>query len=279
MPLLVSSNWAASGVGLATFIFTEIWLFATTEPAERKKNLARNILTGVVVTAFVYITLFIWSTVQTVYDDHHDATGRWQQVVNEKNNLKIELGKRDNYVRQLEQRSCPVCPTGKGRTPPPTITANPQVIQNLNFKVFTRCTLRDPANMPGDMLISLHTGDSFMEGPKGKIILDYPKDVHYTRGDDGTVTFAQTFTLRPESALSGDPIESLLDYRIMLILWAADGSHFSQCDYGDLVVKANGNEIFKAQLHETKILPNDSTKSLSIGPLKMHALELPKGAQ
>jgi hypothetical protein len=61
-----------------------------------------NLLIGIGVTAFAYSVLFAWSTVRTVYDDHHDSTGRWRAVVNEKNTLKGMLQVRDAYIKRLE---------------------------------------------------------------------------------------------------------------------------------------------------------------------------------
>jgi hypothetical protein len=111
MPVLVSSNWAAWILGILTFGFTELLLFMGTAREERWKRLKGNVLIGLLVTVFVYSILFVWSTVQTTYDDHHDSVGRWQSVVNEKENLKAELRQRDDYIRSLEARACPQCPS------------------------------------------------------------------------------------------------------------------------------------------------------------------------
>jgi hypothetical protein len=105
MPDLVSSNWAAWILGLATFALTEVLLYLSTPREERSQRWARNLLIGVAVTAFVYFTLFIWSTVQTVYDNHHDSVMRWQAVVVEKNTLKDTLRKRDDYIHALKGKT------------------------------------------------------------------------------------------------------------------------------------------------------------------------------
>jgi hypothetical protein len=102
MPVLVSSNWAAWILGIATFLLTELLLFKTTAKEERWGRLKVNLLIGIGVTAFAYSVLFAWSTVRTVYDDHHDSTGRWRAVVNEKNTLKGMLQVRDAYIKRLE---------------------------------------------------------------------------------------------------------------------------------------------------------------------------------
>jgi hypothetical protein len=102
MPVLVSSNWAAWILGIATFLLTELLLFATTAKAERWARLKLNLLIGIGVTTFAYSILFVWSTVRTVYDDHHDSVGRWQTVVKEKNSLKAALNARDAYIARLQ---------------------------------------------------------------------------------------------------------------------------------------------------------------------------------
>lgn len=102
MPVLVSSNWANWIISAAAFGVTEFLLFKNTPKAERSTRAWKNILIGLVVTACVQLVLFTWSTIQTVYDDHHDSTGRWHAVVNEKNSLKGSLQERDSYIGRLE---------------------------------------------------------------------------------------------------------------------------------------------------------------------------------
>jgi hypothetical protein len=128
MPLLVSSGWAASILGFLTFGFTEFVLYMNTPKEDRAKRLKGNLVVGLLVTLFVYSILFVWSTIQTVYDTHQDSVGRWQLVVKEKDSLKAELQKRDDYIKSLEARKCPVCPpartisvgTSLRESPPPS---------------------------------------------------------------------------------------------------------------------------------------------------------------
>ena len=103
MPLLVSSNWASWLILIGTFLLTEgLLLWREHEHlrewwGKRWKNLAL----GILVTVIVYTSLFLWSLVQTIYDEHHDSTTRWQAVVQEKDNLKIGLKERDEYIEKL----------------------------------------------------------------------------------------------------------------------------------------------------------------------------------
>jgi hypothetical protein len=114
MPVLVSSNWASWLILIGTFLLTQGLLLgrARLEGEDMRQwwaNRWKNLGLGFLVTAIVYASLFLWSTVQTVYDDHHDSTGRWQAVVKEKNDLKGLLSERDQYITQLQNRSCPIC--------------------------------------------------------------------------------------------------------------------------------------------------------------------------
>jgi hypothetical protein len=111
MPVLVSSGWAASILGFITFGFTELLLYMNTPKEDRTKRLKGNLFIGLLVTVFLYSILFVWSTIQTIYDEHHDSVGRWQVVVREKDSLKTELQKRDDYIRSLESRKCAICPS------------------------------------------------------------------------------------------------------------------------------------------------------------------------
>lgn len=109
MPVLVSSNWAAWILGVIAFLLTELLLYMNTRKEERRKRLTSNLLIGLAVTLFVYGTLFVWSTIQTVYDDHHDVVGRWRAVVNENKRLEEEKqglvnpNYRDSEISTLKQ--------------------------------------------------------------------------------------------------------------------------------------------------------------------------------
>jgi hypothetical protein len=129
MPLLVSSNWAAWLVGIGAFVFSQVIVLIRSGWREMLRRWKENIGIGLISAAAVYLFLFAWSAIQTVYDDHHDSGSRWQAVVKEKKNLKDELQKRDNYIRALEDRKCPTCTLarpamGQGaapQAPPPMV--------------------------------------------------------------------------------------------------------------------------------------------------------------
>jgi hypothetical protein len=102
MPLLVSSNWASWLLGIAAFLLYEAFTLVRFGWEDMKKRWRQNLGMGLLVTTIVYTVLFAWSVVRTIYDEHHDSTSRWQAVVNEKNSLKAELKRRDDYIEQLK---------------------------------------------------------------------------------------------------------------------------------------------------------------------------------
>jgi len=90
---------------------------------------------GLFVTVVVYTGLFLWSTVKTVYDDHHDSVGRWQSIVDEKNRLKTMLQQRDEYIKELEGKRCTVCasyPKSSAKEP------QPRTLSDLQMTVLRR---------------------------------------------------------------------------------------------------------------------------------------------
>jgi hypothetical protein len=133
MPTLVSSNWAAWGLGFLLFLLYEGAVLYRRGWQDMKERWTENFIMGIIVTIVGYVFLFTWSTVRTIYDDHHDSTARWQTVVREKDNLKAELGIRDKYIKDLEAKSCPICSTNR-RPQPQALTPLPQTfkVQEIN---------------------------------------------------------------------------------------------------------------------------------------------------
>ncbi len=109
MPFVVSSNWANWSLALAIFLLYEVLAIAFRGWSDMKERWKQNVGIGLLATLGGYLLLFAYSAVISTYNDHRDSTGRWQQVVNEKNKLKDGWEKKDQYIRQLETRSCPAC--------------------------------------------------------------------------------------------------------------------------------------------------------------------------
>jgi hypothetical protein len=60
-------------------------------------------LISVGLTVVAWIGLLTWGTVRGVYNDHQNLAGRLRAVVNEKDALKVELSKRDQFIRTLQE--------------------------------------------------------------------------------------------------------------------------------------------------------------------------------
>ena len=86
MPLLLSSNWPDKFFGIWIFVVLQVLLAISSRHHMQRwwENRYRNLATGIAAVVIGYISLFAWSTVQTIYDNYHDATGRWQSVVRKK---------------------------------------------------------------------------------------------------------------------------------------------------------------------------------------------------
>jgi hypothetical protein len=136
MPILVSSNWASWGLGFAIFMFYEGFAIVSRGWQDMKARWAQNVGIGLLATACGYLILFICSAIATTYDEHNDSTGRWQAVVKEKDKLKDGLAQRDDYIRQLEARQCPSCPSRKPLGAQPT--SLPRALTELQRAILIR---------------------------------------------------------------------------------------------------------------------------------------------
>lgn len=158
MPVLVSSNWAAWIVGIVAFLLTELLLYVSTPKEERRKRLLSNLLIGFAVTVFVYGTLFVWSTIQTIYDDHHDSGGRWRTVVKEKDRLKEQLEERDKYIKELEGRKCPTCSSKvSSHSAPPSANLGPPPLTVEDLKLFYEAENSIHADAPYALNVTIQT--------------------------------------------------------------------------------------------------------------------------
>ena len=104
MPLLVSSNWFAWGIGICGFVFYEGMVLIVRGWSDLMQRWKQNLSIGIVAASATYLVLFVCSAIITTYDVHHDEVGRWQATVKEKDQLKRELSKRDAYLKELQER-------------------------------------------------------------------------------------------------------------------------------------------------------------------------------
>ena len=256
MPLLVSSNWASWGLGLGVFLLYEIIAIVVRGWPDMVERWKENVAIGLLATAGGYLILFSCSAVITTYDEHHDATGRWQTVVREKNKLKVELTKRDDYIKQLEGRQCPTCPVGAPhKSTPSPVEAK---IESASASSRVICTLRDPMKMPTDLLMSFsNVNATYLEGPSGKAYLETSGKLHYQRTEEeGNVAIFQDYSLSSKSDLVGQPVSRMLDYKTLsLQIYGADGDFFSSCKYYEVTFRVNGLDQYRPE-DDNGSLPN-----------------------
>jgi hypothetical protein len=101
MPAIISSNWPAVFLTLGIFIFLQT-LILWQRRWKTVRQWAQNVGIEVVWVLAGWIVLFLVSTVITLYHDHADLAGRSRAIVNEKNDLKIDLKNRDDYIQKLQ---------------------------------------------------------------------------------------------------------------------------------------------------------------------------------
>jgi hypothetical protein len=245
IPLLVSSNWADKFWGFGVFLLIQIFLALNNRHHMRRwwESKWRNLLIGIVAVAIGYFGLFIWSTVQTIYDEHHDTMRRWQDVVNEKNAVKEGLRKRDDYIKVLESRSCPKCsapPISKSEA------QHPETIQDIVATVRTTCVLRDPSRMPEDLPLMVPDQDSYLEGMIGKAYM-YSRSATFKRTEqEGTAISIENFRSVPNSDLIGMEVSKMTDYSSFHVsLASVGGGQFSRCTFLEVTLRVNGRDVFR----------------------------------
>jgi hypothetical protein len=243
MPLLVSSNWAAWLVGIGAFIFSQVIVLARSGLKEMLRRWKENIGIGLISAAAVYIFLFGWSAVQTIYDEHHDNTGRWRAVVNEKDALKVELKRRDDYIELLKARSCPACSNRHSISQP---APSPETIHDVLAEVRITCTLKDSSRMPLDSAWKLPSEESYLEGAIGKAYLQSRTDNYKREEEEGKVIAIEHFKPPPNSNLIGMPVSEFANYSSFRVVdTAVSGGFFSECTFAEVTLRINGNDVFR----------------------------------
>jgi hypothetical protein len=208
MPVLVSSNWASWGLGLAVFFLYELFALAFRGWRDMVDRWKQNVGIGILATIGGYVLLFAYSAVITTYDEHHDGTGRWQAVVNEKNKLKDELTEKDKYVKRLEAKSCPARLARNSIRPqrPQVPVATSETIYDVLAEVRTTCVLKDSSKMPEDIIAHSPGGDSYLESSIGKAYLISSQFIKYQRSEQTGKAIAIEHFLPPENSdLIGRP--------------------------------------------------------------------------
>lgn len=130
------------------------------------QNLRDSLLPTTIGTLFLWVALFGWFVVKTVYDDHHDSTARWRNVVIEKNNLKQELAKKDQYIQQLLQ-------TRPQRTASPITPPKPEIPKLQGLRAIPRWIESSDPDWPWLLSVSIQT-DETIHNPDIVVHCDSP---------------------------------------------------------------------------------------------------------
>jgi hypothetical protein len=276
MPLLVSSNWLAWGLGISAFIFYEVATLIVRGWGDMRARLKQNLGLGVLATTLTYMVLFIWSSIRTASDDHHDVTGRWQAVVKEKDQLKRGLTDRDNEIAALQKQVEDVKKTHRINPVAIQVSAPAMLdsIHDVVAEVRLTCVLTNPNKMPDDELLAMSDEDSYLEGGAGKSYLQSQTHTYKRAEEEGKAVSIEYFKVPPNSDLIGRPISSLANYSILhLINTGVSNGRFSECIFVEVTLRVNGSDVFRdAEAIRQKL---DAIHGLSFD-VKLTGMNLPK---
>lgn len=249
MPILVSSNWASWLIAIFVFVISIVQQFRSREgklqrfsawfSEQWRKGIGFAVLASVVVYG---VGLFLWSTWQTVYDDHHDSTGRWQAVVKERNNLYAQVVQQESQIRQLQSRSCPTCPSRPSQGTP---VQQAETIHEFVAEARVTCQLRDSKRLPVDLAWKLPSEDSYLQGPTKTYVRSRAERFKRTE-EEGEATAIEEFKPSDNSDLIGMPVTSLSNFTMFhLAMTSVNKKSFTTCTYAELTFRANGRDVFR----------------------------------
>jgi hypothetical protein len=244
--------------------------------AERhlKEEIKLAVRVVIIVALLIYGPMALWCVVRTTYDDHHNMASRWQAVVKEKDNLKSLLGQRDDYIKRLEVRPCPTCPSNRHAGPLQGPTA-PETIHDVLAEVRITCRLTNPSKMPDDMPWMMPGADeTYFEGASGKSYLQSRAASYKRTEEEGKVAAIENFKLPPNSDLIGRPISVLADYSVLRIAAMSVGvGEISECVAEEVALRVNGQEILRSA--NAISIKMDGVHGLSFG-IELAGMNLPK---
>jgi hypothetical protein len=90
IPSRVSSNWTAILMAVGIFVVTLLLLLVVRGWDEMKRQWVRDIFIGVIAVAVGWIGLFLWSTAETIYEDHQAFVTQSANLLKENAALKSQ---------------------------------------------------------------------------------------------------------------------------------------------------------------------------------------------
>jgi len=249
MPMLVSSNWAAFGMGVGLFVLYHVLVWVIRGRDEMRRQWMENIGIGLLATVTGYLLLFAWSAVVTTYDEHNDSTGRWRAVVKEKDTLKEGLKQRDDYIAKLESAKCPQCKPGSST--PPSVPME-EKITSIEVETRTTCALNPGEEVPPERVDIMFVDTSAkMTGPGGSLALDILTPVIFKLQQDGKrVMIINKFHLSAGSGFAGRPLQALANFDMIVvpIVTVAYGDSFGRMSLAEATLTVNGKDLWYSSL-------------------------------
>lgn len=123
-----------------------------------------------------------------------------------------------------------------------------KVIQSIMLEARLTCDLKEGAELPPAEVpyLPMSGADCFLEGPPGKVRLDFVSPVRFRRQDDNNMVIINRFSLPNGSDLFGRPLEVLKGYKgvsiaIQTIVW---GKSFKTMKFVEASMSINGEDMW-----------------------------------
>lgn len=210
-------------------------------------------LIGFAVPIVFLACVFMWKIGSTVYADHRDMAGRWQNVVREKDNLKVQLKERDDYIARLLGSTLT-----PAKYPQPTripAVQMPEKIHNASATVRVTCTLTNPSKTPGTTATIMTDAPSYLAGGTGRAFLQ-TNSASYQRTEEGAVVITENYAVNSPSDLLEQPVSALANYKSFhLEIPGVSRGTFDTCIFLELTFRINGRDVFQTAGEIRKKVP------------------------
>ena len=158
------------------------------------------------------------------------------------------LGKKglDDLIAALRDNYRPTSQTINSN--PLSSQAETGQIQFIMVEGRLACSLREGAEIPPAEVpfIPLGDADAYLEGPQGRVKLNFVSPVRFRRQDDGSIVTINRFSILNGSDLHGRPLESLKVFDVLIIpsVTIAWGRSMTTMKIFEVSMTINGQDVW-----------------------------------
>lgn len=146
------------------------------------------------------------------------------------------------------------------------------IIQSIVVETRLTYELGEGTEVPPDEVPFIPAGDaaSYLEGPDGKVRLDFISPVEFRMQRNGRIVVINHFSLQERSDLHWIPVESLksFDYISLPIITADYGSSLNKLVFFKASLSVNGHDILLSRVDTPTFQLKQGTIRLQLGNLK-----------